>query len=54
VAAAAALSLPVVGFPVEACGADLPALPAGPGAWVPAGAGVWASGWRWVPAPALF
>jgi hypothetical protein len=35
-------------------GAGLPALPAGPGAWMPAGAGVWASGWRWVPAPGLF
>jgi len=47
VALAVGLGLPVVVF---WCAPGAPALPAWGGAWVPAGSGVWASGWRFVSA----
>jgi len=45
---AVAAGLPVVVFP---CGCSVSCFPSlGAGRWVRAGRGVWASGWRWVPA----
>jgi len=58
VRAAVRAGLPVVVFPVGFAAARLPVLPGG-GRWVPVASlrqaqgrlsGVWASGWRWVPA----
>jgi hypothetical protein len=46
VALAVGLGLPVVVF---WCAPSAVELPGGGGAWVPAGRGVWASGWRFVP-----
>jgi len=52
VRAAVAAGLLVVVFPVGFSPSLLPSLPGG-GRWVPAASsGVWASGWRWVPAGA--
>jgi hypothetical protein len=51
VALAAGLGLPVVVFWCAPGAPDLPAW--GGGSWVPAGRGVWASGWRFVPAALL-
>jgi hypothetical protein len=48
-ALAAGLGLSVVVF---WCGGGAPSLPSAWGSWVPAGAGVWARGWRLVPAAA--
>jgi hypothetical protein len=46
IALAVGLGLPVVVFWCAPCA---PMLPAWGGSWVPAGRGVWASGWRFVP-----
>jgi hypothetical protein len=51
VALAVGLGLPVVVF---WCAPGPVALPAWGGSWVPAGRGVWVSGWRFVPAASLF
>jgi len=52
-ALAAGLGLPVVVFWCVPAGAPVPqvAPPSWGGSWVRAGSGVWASGWRFVPAP---
>lgn len=47
VAAAVRLGVPVAVFPIGIA-ADLPALPGGPGSWVP---GPWAGSWSWAVAP---
>ena len=46
IALAVGLGLPVVVF---WCAPSAPELPAWGGSWVPAGRGVWASGWRYTP-----